>query len=311
MVQSGMPVRARGGGCAFGAGHLGELTQIITPALIDSVLVGTGRVQSRIRKLPSRVVVYFVLAMALFTGYGYRGVLACLVAGPDVPDLAPSAAAVRHARRRVGSAPPVALFDEVKGTVASSTARGSWWHGLRTVAWDGTGLQVPDTLENRADCGSGRGQYGLGGFPLVRPTALVQCGTRALIDVVVGPWTQSKKHQCMVLCRALRPGMLLPADRGSKGVPLACAAAATGAHLLWRTSIDRLPPVLHQLPDGTYLSMATSQNQRASGTTDTPPPRHPTAGPGPGTAGDRGDHHRPHRRRTQPQLRTPAGHHTA
>lgn len=263
MVQSGMPVRARGGGCAFGAGHLGELTQIITPALIDSVLVGTGRVQSRIRKLPSRVVVYFVLAMALFTGYGYRGVWACLVAGPDVPDLAPSAAALRHARRRVGSAPLVALFDEVKGTVASSTARGSWWHGLRTVAWDSTGLQVPDSLENRADCGSGRGQYGLGGFPLVRLTALVECGTRALIDVVVGPWTQSEKDQCMVLCRALRPGMLLLADRGSKGVPLACAAAATGAHLLWRTSIDRLPPVLHQLPDGTYLSMATSQNERA------------------------------------------------
>ncbi|MEU6813210.1 transposase domain-containing protein [Streptomyces sp. NPDC046831] len=37
-------------------GHLGELTQIATPHLVDEVLAVTPRVQKRVRKLPSRVV---------------------------------------------------------------------------------------------------------------------------------------------------------------------------------------------------------------------------------------------------------------
>lgn len=264
MVQSGTLKHARmGREVAFAAGHLGELTRIITPSLVDAVLEKTGRVQLRVRKVPSRVVVYFVLAMALFTEYGYRGVWACLTAGTGLQDVDPSAAALRQARRRVGSAPLASLFDEVKGTAAAADIPGSWWRGLRVVAWDGTGLQVPDSPENLSFCGRAAGKFGLGGFPLMRLTALVECGTRTLIDAIVGPWKQSEKDQPLLLCRALRPGMLVLADRGSKGVPLACSAAATGAHLLWRTSIDRLPPVLHLLPDGTYLSMATSQNERA------------------------------------------------
>jgi Insertion element 4 transposase N-terminal len=69
------------------AGHLGEVTQIITPPLVDTVLEKTGRVQSRVRKLPAQVMVYFVLAMALFGECGYRGVWAALVSGPGIPDV--------------------------------------------------------------------------------------------------------------------------------------------------------------------------------------------------------------------------------
>ncbi|MEZ0093987.1 transposase domain-containing protein, partial [Streptacidiphilus sp. EB129] len=83
---------------------MGELTQVIPIVLVDEVLRATRCVERRVRKLPSRVVVYFVLAMALFGEHGYRGVWASLVAGPDIADVDPSAAALRHARRRVGSA---------------------------------------------------------------------------------------------------------------------------------------------------------------------------------------------------------------
>lgn len=65
-----------------------------------------------------------------------------------------------------------------------------------------------------------------------------------------------------MLCRALRPGMMLLADRGSKGFALARSAAATGTQLLWRMSADLQPPVLHALPDGTYLPMSTGTNER-------------------------------------------------
>ena len=257
-----MPAHADACGKAFVAGHLGELSQIITPSLVDTVLAKTGRVQSRVRKLPARVMVYFVLAMALFGECGYRGVWAALVAAPGMPDVDPSAAALRQARRRLGSGPISVLFDHVKGAVAAQDAAGSWWRGLRTVAWDSTGILVADSEANRSYCGRPSGRNGVCGFPMIRLSALVECGTRALIDAVLGPWTQAEESQCTMLCRALKPGMLVLADRGSKGFTLARSAAATGAQLLWRMSADLQPPVLHALPDGTYLSMSTGTNER-------------------------------------------------
>lgn len=72
-IQSGMPACVEPGRSVFAAGHLGELTQLVPPDLVDEVLCATGRVERRVRKLPSRVVVYFVLAMALFPREAYRG----------------------------------------------------------------------------------------------------------------------------------------------------------------------------------------------------------------------------------------------
>ncbi|MER5915775.1 transposase domain-containing protein [Streptomyces sp. NPDC001982] len=208
---------------------MGELTQVITPSMVDEVLAKTERVQVRVRKLPARVVVYLVLAMALFGECGYRGVWAALAAAPGMPDVDPSAAALRQARRRLGSEPLSVLFDQVKGAVAAEDVAGSWWRGLRTVAWDSTGILVADSEANRSYCGRASGRNGVCGFPMIRLSALVECGTRALIDAVLGPWTQAEESQCTMLCRALRPGMLVLADRGSKGFALARSAAATGA----------------------------------------------------------------------------------
>ena len=54
----------------FAPGHLGELTQYLPFELVDCVLEDTRRVQRRLRDLPSRVGVYFVLALCLFPEAG-------------------------------------------------------------------------------------------------------------------------------------------------------------------------------------------------------------------------------------------------
>ena len=59
-------------GGRFAPGHLGELTQVLPFDLVDAVLEETLTVQRRLRDLPSRVGVYFVLAMCLFPEVGYR-----------------------------------------------------------------------------------------------------------------------------------------------------------------------------------------------------------------------------------------------
>ncbi|MEU2159452.1 transposase domain-containing protein [Streptomyces sp. NPDC019396] len=65
----------------FAPGHLGELTKYLPFELVDAVLAETGTVQRRLRSLPSRVGVYFVLALGLFPQLGYAKVWDKLVVG--------------------------------------------------------------------------------------------------------------------------------------------------------------------------------------------------------------------------------------
>jgi len=55
------PITAAAG--VYAPGHLGELTQYLPFELVDDVLAQTRTVQRRLRALPSRTGVYFVLAL--------------------------------------------------------------------------------------------------------------------------------------------------------------------------------------------------------------------------------------------------------
>ncbi|MFD0449274.1 transposase domain-containing protein [Streptomyces indonesiensis] len=87
-------------GGRFAPGHLGELTAVVPFELVDAVLAETRTVQQRLRDLPSRVGVYFLLAMCLFPEVGYRLVWDKLTAGlSGMPVVCPSAKALRDLRR--------------------------------------------------------------------------------------------------------------------------------------------------------------------------------------------------------------------
>ena len=88
----------------FAPGHLGELTRIVPFELADAVLDETRTRERRLRVLPSRVGLYFVLALGLFPQAGYLGVWAELTAALDGLGLAvPSPKALRGLRRRLGA----------------------------------------------------------------------------------------------------------------------------------------------------------------------------------------------------------------
>jgi hypothetical protein len=57
----------------FAPGHLGELTQYLPFVLVDDVLEQTRTVQRRLRDLPSRTGVYFVLALGMSPGWAMPG----------------------------------------------------------------------------------------------------------------------------------------------------------------------------------------------------------------------------------------------
>ena len=115
----------------FAPGHLGELTQYLPFELVDDILEQTKTVQRRLRDLPSRVGVYFVLALGMYPRLGYARVWAKLTAGLgglDVP--CPSEKALRDLRRRLGPAPIKALFEVVAGPLAQPGTPGVRFAGL-------------------------------------------------------------------------------------------------------------------------------------------------------------------------------------
>lgn len=242
-------------------GHLGVLTRWVPPSLVDEVVRAAGRGERRVRLLPARVVVYFVLAMVLFPECGYRRVWASLTArwpGSALAD--PSAAALRQARRRLGVEPLALLFDRLRGTVGTPATPGVFWRGLRLVAWDGTCVEVADSEANVARFRRHAARTTRpAGYPQLRLTALVECGTRALVDAVFGPQQYTEWPQARALLPSLQPGMLLLADRGYDGFEALRDAAATGADVLWRVQAGRLLPVIRPLPDGTHLTLVTDR----------------------------------------------------
>ena len=240
----------------FAPGHLGELTRVVPFEMVDAVLAETGRTQQRLRLLPSRVVVYLLLAAGLFAEVGYLGVWDKLVAGLDGLGLTrPSGTAVWQARIRVGVTPLRVLFDLLRGSAAGIRTAGVWWCGMLVTAIDGTVLDVPDSPGTTAHLGKNRSQHGTAGYPQIRLVALVACGTRAVIDAVFGPKSSGETTQAMRLLRSLHTGMIVLLDRGFDSNALLGAVAGTGAEFLVRLTGNRRPPMLRRYRDGSFLSM--------------------------------------------------------
>jgi hypothetical protein len=198
----------------FAPGHLGELTQHLPFEMVDEALRATRTVQSRLRDLPSRVVVYLLLAACLFPEVGYLGVWRKLTGAlVGLPTATPTGGALAQARRRLGPAPLRWLFELLRGPAAAPGQRGTWWRGLLVCAIDGTTLTVPDNPRMLTRFTKQRGNHGGTGYPQIRLVALLACGTRTVIDAVFGPTTTGETGYAPRLLPSLKAGMILLADR--------------------------------------------------------------------------------------------------
>jgi hypothetical protein len=241
----------------FAPGHLGELTQVVPFELADAVLEETRARQRRLRVLPSRVGIYFVLALGLFPRAGYLGVWAELTAALGGMGLAaPSSKALRDLRRRLGAAPLKALFEVLAGPVAWPRMPGVLFGRYRTVAFDGCKtIKVPDTVRNRAWLGKMNAALGETGYPVIQLMTLVETGTRALIGAVFGSTASGEQAWARRLLHLLDESMLVLMDRGFDAGEFLRQVAATKAQFLVRLTATRRPPVLGHLPDGSALSL--------------------------------------------------------
>ncbi len=159
----------------FAPGHIGELTQILPVELIDAVLDETRSLQRRLRSLPSRVGVYFLLALGLFEHLGARLVWTNMTTGLAGTVPAPSEKALRDLRRRIGTAPLRRLFEVIAGPLGQPTTPGVRYRRWRTVAFDGcNSIAVSDHERNRAWLGSVSYRVGAQSYPSLQLMTLCE-----------------------------------------------------------------------------------------------------------------------------------------
>ena len=245
---------------------LGVLASSVPRDAVDDAVEVTGRAAKRAGgKLPPHVMVYFVMALALFADDDYEEVAARLTQTLrgwgcwDEEWEVPTSGGITQARQRLGPEPLAELFSQVAVPVAGLDTEGAFLGGWRLMALDGTEWDVPDSKANRALFGSRAGAAGPAAFPKVRVVTVSECGSHAAVLAAMGPAAGGKGSGEQALARTLYPDLeedwLVIADRNFYSWTDWCAAAGTGAALLWRVRSGILLPPLELLPDGSYRSV--------------------------------------------------------
>lgn len=239
---------------------LGVIARFFPIEKIREVLEQTKRASVRERDLPAHVVVYYVIALALYMRSSYREVLRCLLEGvqwllhPSARIKVAGKSGISQARSRLGVEPVKKLYEAVVAPIAEKRTRGAWYRQWRLVSLDGSTLDVADTAENEQTFGRPGASRGSSAYPKIRFVGLLESGTHVLWAARMDQYKTDEITLAAAVVPALRKGMLCLADRFFPAYDLWRKAAQTGADLLWRVRKNARLEVDKRLADGSYLS---------------------------------------------------------
>ena len=214
----------------------------------------------RQRDLPAHVVVYYVIALALYMQSSYREVLRCLLdgiqwlhrpVGDDQGGRQVGHLAGAHAARMGADASTARRGRE------ADRGRDDAWRLVRAMALvslDGSTLDVADETANDDAFGRPGASRGRSAYPQIRFVALVENGTHVLFGSQMAGYGTGEITLAKAVLANLRPGMLCLADRQFFGFELWNLAHATKADLLWRIKKNMRLACDKRLPDGSYQS---------------------------------------------------------
>ena len=252
---------------------LGVIAKTFPRERVLACLEASGAQTRRHRDLPNDVVVYYVIAMALYMNVSCKEVLRLLLeairwlSDGSVRIAVTGKSGISQARTRVGAEPLARLHDAVVGPIATGRTPGAWYRRWRLLALDGTTMEVPDTATNAAAFGRPRNGHAQGAYPRLRLVSLVEATTHVLFATRLSPYTTGELTLAREVVAAVRPDMLVLADRLFYATDLWNRAQATGAALLWRVPSRARLPCERRLDDGSYLSRlhASEKDRRRLG----------------------------------------------
>ena len=254
---------------------LGVLASWVPRDAVEDAVEAAGKTAKRRGgKLPPQVMVYFVMALALFSDEDYEEVWARLTetladwGGFGDDQAVVTTGGITQARRRLGHEPLAETFAQVAAPVATLDTPGAFLGDWRKMSIDGLEWDVPDTAANAAEFGyPGTGDGGRAAFPKARAVTIGECASHAPVLAAIGPCV-SKGSGEQSLARELYPRLeedwLLITDRNFYNWQDWCTAADTGAALLWRVKADLILEPLEFLTDGSYRSVLV--NPKVKGT---------------------------------------------
>lgn len=255
---------------------LGVIARAFPREKVEAALSECGKASQRQRDLPAPVVVYYVIALALYMNVSYREVLRCLLEGvkwmmgPDARVNVAGKSGISQARQRLGSDVMENLHDGIVGPIAvrskARTTRGAWYRKWRVVSIDGSTLDIADEKDNAKTYGRPGGQGGEGAYPQIRFVSLVENGTHVLFGSRMGDCHTGETVLAKETLGFLAKEMLCLADRGFFSYKLWRLAQDTKAALLWRMKKNTRLPCERRFRDGSFLSrIYDSQDTKRTG----------------------------------------------
>jgi len=239
---------------------LGVISKTFPDSAIGAVLAQTGKASLRQRDLPAQVVVYYVIALALYMQSSYREVLRCLLEGvqwlrdPSAGVRVAGKSGISQARTRLGWEPLRQLHDELVKPIAVRSTRGAWYRSWLLVSLDGSTFDVADEKVNEDAFSRPGASRGASAYPQIRFVSLLENGTHVLFGSQMEGYRTGEITLAKAVLPRLRKGMLCLADRNFFGFELWQLAQGTGADLLWRMKKNMRMACEKRLPDGSYLS---------------------------------------------------------
>jgi len=239
---------------------LGVITKTFPLSAIGPVLSKTGKASIRQRDLPAQVVVYYVIALALYMQSSYREVLRCLLEGvqwlrdPSAGVRVAGKSGISQARTRLGWEALRQLHDDLVKPVAVRSTRGAWFRSWRLVSLDGSTFDVADEKVNEDAFSRPGASRGSSAYPQIRFVSLVENGTHVLFGSQMDGYRTGEITLAKAVLPRLRKDMLCLADRQFFGFELWQLARGTGADMLWRMKKNMRMACEKRLLDGSYLS---------------------------------------------------------
>ena len=191
---------------------LGVVAQWFPRSTVERVLADSGKSSRRRRDLPAHVVVYYVVALALYMQVSYREVLRCLLEGlqwlqgPRAPLRVASHSGISRARTRLGWEPLEQLHDERLRPLGRRKTKGAFYRRWRLISLDGSTLDVADEKRNREAFGRPGASRGSSPF---RKSASSRCWKTVRTFCSPAAWglvPGARSHWRNKCCRPSRKG---------------------------------------------------------------------------------------------------------
>jgi Transposase DDE domain/Insertion element 4 transposase N-terminal len=139
----------------------------------------------------------------------------------------------------------------------------AFYHGKRLMIIDGSKFNLPDTAANVKAFGRSANQTGPGPCPQIQGVVLAECGSHAVVDVVLGTHSSAEIHALPALLPRLTADMMLLTDSGFFSTWLCEELQETvGANLLCAITSTTGLNVEHRLSDTSYLTTMTPNHRK-------------------------------------------------